>query len=440
VIHTPRDATGTPLKAPEILCPRPDETADGEVSPAERLARLRQEIREARIRLDSAPATINIELTGRCNYKPACTFCVGKNTSGYQEPGNMSSELLDHYWPDLLRSQRVNDCSYGEPLLYPRFDEVIERLAVAGVKFGFTTNGLLLTERRARFFVRHADTVQFIVSLNAATPETYWRLHGQDFGKVIRNVERFVELHRAHRPGEALPLFLSFIVMRSNREEVPGFLRTAMRLGLQHVMLRHLFDLRVGEYSSDNFGQHFAYENERLPLADYLSLEHEVRESAEFAGLEIHATWNGKDSFIAEQAEPGVDIACLFPWKFLCVRPLHDTYTPCVYLKKTIAPPSATSIDEVWNGEVMVGIRRSLAAGDLPDFCMTYGDACPIVLKRRVEASVPFPTEAPSALPPPDAPPSHAWPRRLVVSLLMPHSQTDRAPGSWGAGTSGHGR
>lgn len=192
--------------------------------------------------------------------------------------------------------------------------------------------------------------------------------------------------------------------MRSNRDEVPEFLRTAMRLGVQHVLLRHLFDLRVGEYRTDNFWHHFVYDDERLALADYLTLESEVRGPAEFAGLEIHAAWNDKDSFIAEQAEPGVDIACLFPWKFLCVRPLHDTYAPCVYLKKSIAPPSATSIGEVWNGEMMLEIRRSLAAGNVPDFCMTYGDACPIVLKERAKAPVSAPTEVPGVLPTPEVP------------------------------------
>jgi MoaA/NifB/PqqE/SkfB family radical SAM enzyme len=373
-----------------------------EIAPAVRLARLREEIRERRIRLESAPATINIELTGRCNVKPACTFCVGKNAPDYQEPGHMHDDQLAGYWPDLLRSQRVNDCSYGETLLYPDFDVVVKRLASTGVRFGFTTNGLLLTERRARFLVEHADTVELIVSLNAATPETYWRLHGLQLDRVLANVERFVRLHADQRPDRPLPLYLSFIVMRSNRHEVFDFLRLAMKLGVTQVILRHLFDLRVGDYSTDNFGSRFVYEDERLPYDDYVSLEHEVRAEPEFAGLGIHYAWNASSTFIAQQAEEGVDIACLFPWKFLCVRPLHDSYAPCVYLKKSIAPPSATTIAEVWNGEIMVGIRQALAAGEVADFCMTYGDACPIVLKRRAELA--------EAAPPAAAEPAPATP------------------------------
>jgi MoaA/NifB/PqqE/SkfB family radical SAM enzyme len=237
----------------------------------DRQALLHEEIHARRTRLRSAPATVNIELTGKCNFKPACTFCVGKNAPNYEEPGHMDAEQLTRYWPDLLRSQRVNDCSYGETLLYPNLDEVVERLTSNGVRFGFTTNGLLLSERRSRFLIEHADRVELVVSLNAATQETFWQLHGQSFGRVVGNVERFIRIHRELRPGRPLPLYLSFIVMRSNRHEVMDFLRLALRLGVERVILRHLFDLRVGEYSSDNFGQHFAYEHERLPYAASIS-------------------------------------------------------------------------------------------------------------------------------------------------------------------------
>jgi hypothetical protein len=82
-----------------------------------------------------------------------------------------------------------------------------------------------------------------------------------------------------------------------------------------------------------------------------------------------------------------VDLPCLFPWTFLCVRPLHDIYTPCVYLKTGIGAPSKASVREVWNGEVMRGLRRSLAARRVPDYCMANGHCCPLVLEERARAA-----------------------------------------------------
>ena len=69
--------------------------------------RLRRfQVRRGHARLLAPPGTINIELTGRCNVKPPCTFCVGKNAPGYQEPGHLTDALARH-WPALLRAERV---------------------------------------------------------------------------------------------------------------------------------------------------------------------------------------------------------------------------------------------------------------------------------------------------------------------------------------------
>lgn len=320
---------------------------------------------------------------------------MGKNLPGYREPGHLDWE---RYWPQLLSAERVNDCSYGEPLLHPDFEATLEQLAKAGVKFGFTTNVLLLDEKRAKFLAERGACLDMCVSLNAATKETYYQHHGKDFGKVLANLERFVALHESLRPGALMPLVVSCIVMKSNRHEVFDFLRLAQRLGARAALLRHLFDIGAGDFAANNFGLHFVYEEERLALQEYQAIESEIRGSPEFspAGqsfggprgtrppLELYFAWNSKDCFIAEQAEPGVDIPCLFPWKFLCVRPLHGSFSPCVYLKrKSIAPSPEASFEEVWNGEILRGLRRSLARGQVPDFCMTWGDPCPLVLEHR---------------------------------------------------------
>lgn len=350
----------------------------------------RFQVRRGQERLWAPPGTINIELTGRCNVKPPCTFCVGKNAPGYEEPGHLTDMLAAH-WPDLLRADRVNDCSYGEPLLHPDFEEVVARLTDAGVTFGFTTNGLLLTERRARFLAERAAHIDMCVSFNAATAETYRKHHGRDFATLLANVERYVALLDELEPRGPVPLMVSFIVMRSNEHEVFDFLRLADRLGARVVLLRHLFE--VGrDYAVDNFGHAFAYEEERLPFERYLALEAEVRarfRSARPADgprppLEVSFAWNPRDSFIAEQAEPGVDIPCLFPWKFLCVRPIAGSYQPCVYLKrKSVSDPRAGTVRDVWNGEVLREMRRTLATGRIPEFCLTYGDPCPLVMEER---------------------------------------------------------
>jgi MoaA/NifB/PqqE/SkfB family radical SAM enzyme len=348
--------------------------------PAEQL---RQEIRDRQIILSSPPETVNIELTGRCNVKPACVFCYGKNQRGYKDPDSLSMEQLNWYLAFMTRCRRVNDCSYGEPLLYPGLEHLINRLRSSGVEFGFTTNGLLLNEKRSRFLLERADYVDFIVSLNAATLDTYYRLTGQDIDKTIRNLELFTRLNVQLRPQKDLPLCLSYIVVRSNYDEVPEFLRMAVRLGIRKVMLRHLFDLHSNGYTCASFGSVFDYDHERLPLTSYRKLEQDIGAAAEFKNLEIIYLWNEKESFFSEFSERGVDMPCLFPWKFLCVRLLHDMYAPCPFLKKSIASTTSATLDEVWNGQIMADMRRSLGQGKIPEFCLSFGDMCPLVMAQR---------------------------------------------------------
>lgn len=368
------------------------------------MRRLRSwEIRRGSKRLFSKPAVVNIELTGRCNVKPPCTFCVGKNLPTYHEPGHLDAQQLNELWPLLAGAERVNDCSYGEPLVRPDFTAIVDRLQAAGVFVGFTTNGILLSGEKARRLAERGDRLDLCVSLNAATKETYWAHHGQDFDRVLANVRGFVDLCERARPGRPVPLVVSFIVMRSNRHEAIPFLRLASELGARVALLRHLFDVGARDYSVANFGHHFVYDDERLPLADYQALEAEVRAQPELTGpragrepLRVQFAWNGRDSFIAEQAEPGIDVPCLFPWKFLSIRPLHGFIAPCVYLKRGIATPEETTAESVWNGQVMKGLRRELVRGQVPSFCMEHGHCCPLVLEQRASADASAPPPAPT--------------------------------------------
>jgi MoaA/NifB/PqqE/SkfB family radical SAM enzyme len=149
-----------------------------------------QEIAQRKTILDSRPSVYNIELTGRCNCNPPCVFCVCKNLPDYVAPGNLDFSIIEKSSASLGRAERINDCSYGEPLLYPQFESLVDKLSAAGIRFGFSTNGLLLNERRVSFLVRHAKNLEFVVSLNAVTPETYYKLVGQDFDAVIEKIRR----------------------------------------------------------------------------------------------------------------------------------------------------------------------------------------------------------------------------------------------------------
>ena len=346
------------------------------------------EIAQKKVKLQSRPSTYNIELTGRCNYNPPCAFCVGKNRPNYNPPGNLDISIIEKSWASLSQAERINDCSYGEPLLYPMFEPFVERLASAGIKFGFSTNGFLLTEKKAEFLVKHAGTAEFVVSLNAATPETYYKLHGQDFNTVMGNVKRFIELYEAEHGGGELPLILSYIVMHSNADEVMDFLSLTRSLGVNNVMLRPLLDFVAGShYVCDSFGHEFDYGNERLGLDYYKELEGRIRGQSEFATMNLSYQWSSQESFVSEMLDGDSDIPCLFPWKFMNIRNLHDMYLPCMFLQESIGSPSEASVDDIWNSKTLVKMRESLASGDIPQFCTDHSVSCPLIFEKEPHTS-----------------------------------------------------
>jgi MoaA/NifB/PqqE/SkfB family radical SAM enzyme len=350
-----------------------------------------KEIAQKTVELQSRPSTYNIELTGRCNYNPPCVFCVGKNRPNYNPPGNLDISIIEKSWASLSQAERINDCSYGEPLLHPRFEPFVERLAFAGIKFGFSTNGLLLTEKKAEFLVKHSGIAEFVVSLNAATPETYYRLHGQDINTVIGNVKRFIELFEAEHGSGELPLILSYIVMRSNADEVMDFLSLTRSLGVNNVMFRPLLDFVAGShYVCDNFGHEFDYGNEKLGLDYYKELESHIKSRSEFSTMNLSYQWSSQESFVAEMLDGDSDIPCLFPWKFLNIRDLHDMYLPCMFLQESIGSPSEASVDDIWNSKTLIKMRESLASGDIPRFCSEHSVSCPLILEKG-----PQPTRSP---------------------------------------------
>ena len=127
----------------------------------------------------------------------------------------------------------------GEPLLSKPFVEFLlntEWDRYPDVRMQLTTNGRLLkpslVERLFRVPIR-----LFIVSLNAATPETYRTVAGQDaFEDVIKNV---VHLRgNLHQFRHCRPLLhLGFVLIKSNYRDLGQFVDLVQRLGTGLMLL-----------------------------------------------------------------------------------------------------------------------------------------------------------------------------------------------------------
>ena len=231
-----------------------------------------EEIKAGKVVLDSKPLQINVELTGVCNIIPPCVFCTGKNF-GHNYP-HLDWQHIEDYAPFTGVCEQLNEDSFGEPLTHPRLVDLAQKVTGRGQRFSFVTNGLLLDARRSAGLVECGPKLGLHVSFNATTPDTYFKLHGRSYERVLENVIRFISLYKQRHACRSPDLTITFIVMQINRHEVLDFLRLAYDLDVR-ALLAPLHDrpsIPLGK-----FGYDFVYEAEILPPDDYKVIGEEAR-------------------------------------------------------------------------------------------------------------------------------------------------------------------
>ncbi len=127
----------------------------------------------------------------------------------------------------------------GEPLLHPRFLDMMRLAKRRGLRVEVTTNALLLDDDLAAGLLE-ASLDQLVVSSYGASAEAFGRVRsGASLDKVVRNVRR---LHDGGGPnyGPQVRIGVEFVAMRSNIGELPGLGRLAAQLGATFIIVSNV--------------------------------------------------------------------------------------------------------------------------------------------------------------------------------------------------------
>jgi MoaA/NifB/PqqE/SkfB family radical SAM enzyme len=229
--------------------------------------------------LRSKPFQVNIELIGICNIVPPCLFCTGKNFG--HNYATLDISYLYKYDSFLNVCEKINEDSFGEPLMHPKLPDLARQITERGQRFTFVSNGLLLNKRRADELIACGPSLGMHISVNAATADTYYKLHGKPFDRLIENIVYFVSGYQQVHNGQPPDLTLTFIVMRINRAEVVAFMQFAQQLGVKSLLapLHNRPSIPLG-----HFGYDFVYEDEMLSTEEYAAITDEVTA----AGMQLH--------------------------------------------------------------------------------------------------------------------------------------------------------
>jgi len=187
----------------------------------------------------SWPLNMQVELTSFCNLQ--CPVCpVGARElerSARAIDVALVEQLMREVGPYLLT---VSLWGWGEPLLHPRLDRIMEITARYPMATLLSTNGQNLNDAGVQQVLRDCPPTYLIVALDGLCDETnsvYRR--GARLQPALEGVRALAEWKRS--TGARLPiLHCRFMVMRHNEHELPGLCQFCEEAGFDMASIRTL--------------------------------------------------------------------------------------------------------------------------------------------------------------------------------------------------------
>ena len=319
--------------------------------------------------LPPLPRFAQIEPVGRCNL--ACRMCT------VHERGDAVAELSLERYVALLDQMpglaRLHLQGLGEPMLHPRFFEMVELAVARGIRVSANSNLTLLTERRAARCVASGLTT-LSVSLDGASAAVYEAIRRRaSFAKVLRNLDRLVAARDASERTPALGIRLVMVLMRANLHELPALVALAAAHGVGELLVQRL--------SSDLADP--ALPARYIPIRDYVHAAElvddaairPVFEAARARALELGVALHLPRLGAGVSTEPPARRAgagCGWPWEQLYVTAAGELLPCCM-----VASADRASFGNVfegglaarWHGAAARTFRAQLAGTAPPAPC-----------------------------------------------------------------------
>lgn len=176
---------------------------------------------------------MRISVSDKCQM--SCIYCKGEK--GLMENFGPQREMVSTY--GLLEIIRIGvesglkDVHFtgGEPFLRSDFFDLVKSTVALGAKVEVNTNGLLLTEEKARL-LKEAGCSILKISLDTTEKEKFTSLTG------INAIEKVIEGIKIVSP--IIPVRVNCVVIRSNLNDIISLIDLMDKIGVQKI---HFLDL-----------------------------------------------------------------------------------------------------------------------------------------------------------------------------------------------------
>lgn len=321
------------------------------------------------------PNYIQIEPVGQCNLRcQMCPIQFRQDGPPHGPPAFMAFETFTRLIDEFTQLEHLHLQGLGEPMMHPRFFEMVAYAAGQGIRVTTNSNLTLLNRRRAEQCVTSGlDCLH--VSLDGATPQTYERIRlGARFERVQRNLERVLAA-RQQLNSDRPQLHMVMVIMRQNLHELPDLVRLAARWSMAEIFVQHLCH-DFGESSLPAHYEpmrHFVQEETLLAeeparIEKYFS---RARQVAQEVGLKLRLPRT--QPRLHPPGTPGPE-RCDWPWRGAYIS--YQGYAmPCCMIatpdRLNLGNMAEQGAEAVWNGESYQAFRRQLASDEPPEICQS---------------------------------------------------------------------
>jgi len=317
------------------------------------------------------PAFLQIEPVGQCNLRcQMCPIQFRRDGPPHGPPAFMSWDLYTRLIDQTAGLARLQLQGLGEPMMHPRFFDMVEYAVGLGIEVSTNTNLTLLNENRAERCVT-SGLAELHASLDGASAETYERIRVRAyFDRVIDNLRRLMQA-RARLRSKTPSVRIVCVLMRQNLAELPDLVRLAAQLGIDSIFVQHLCH-DFGEESLPAIYKPMRafVEEQTLLTEDSERIERwfdEARQAAAELGVVLRLPNPRLNSASGEKR-------CDWPWTGAYVS-FDGLAMPCCMVgtpdRATLGNFVKTPFDEVWNGRPYQDFREALRTDQPPSVCQS---------------------------------------------------------------------
>ncbi len=319
------------------------------------------------------PTYLQIEPVGQCNLRcQMCAIQFRQDGPPYGPLAFMDFEAFTRLVDQFVGLQELHLQGLGEPMMHPRFFDMVAYAAGKGVRVSTNSNLTLLNARRADACVA-SGLDRLHVSVDGATAATYERIRVRShFDRVVRNLE-LLQGARARHGSDRPRVRMVVVIMRQNLHELPDLVRFAHRWSMEGLFVQHL----CHDFGESSLPAHYRpmrdfVQSQTLLEEDPARIEHyftAARAVASELGVKLRLPRTRPRPH--PPGTPGPQ-RCDWPWRGGYIS--YQGYVmPCCMVSTpdriNFGKITDNGVEAVWNSPDFQAFRDQLASDEPPEIC-----------------------------------------------------------------------